>query len=148
MSTALWCINILCLCFPFSSVSAMWRQHHLGQRHRLLASLPGGVPQLGRLLMADHRCPGLRHQAQLHSAASSWAARLHHRLVRHKLCYSTCTDNNFNNKFNWGKYPIKSLLRLNDSTSSWILFHQNCNFFNSLRASVPHSPLLHLTGIE
>lgn len=64
----------------------MWWQHHLGQRHHLLAILPGGVPKLGRLLLADHRCSGLWHQAQLYPAASSRAARLHHRLVRHRLC--------------------------------------------------------------
>ena len=67
------------------SLSALWLEHHIRQWDHLLPGLPRGVPQLSRLLLADHRGSWLRHQSQLHPASGSRAARLHHCLVRNYL---------------------------------------------------------------
>lgn len=56
-------------------------EHHVRQRDHLLPGVPGGVPQLSRLLLAHHRGPRLRHQTQLHPDAGARAARFHHCVV-------------------------------------------------------------------
>lgn len=67
---------------PPHYLSTVWAEHYAGQWDHLLAALPGGVPQLCRLLLADHGRSWLRHQSQLHPASGARASRLHHRLVR------------------------------------------------------------------
>lgn len=69
--------------FPLTILfySPLWREHHLRQWDHFLPRIPRGVPQLGWLLLADHSGSRLWYQAELHLAAGSRAAWLHHCMV-------------------------------------------------------------------